>query len=393
VNLRPRLRFLVLAAIFLSAMFAAAQTSTPGPSGRFPYARAVADTQLARFPDPDAIHWRGSDNHFSWQAGYMMFTMEKLWRLSGDRRYLDYIRRYVDQNVDVEGRIPNFKPDALDNFIPGYAILLLWEETHLERYRKAATTIHKAFAAYPRNSDGSFWHAQWASHQMWVDGVFMGQIFEARYGRDFHDAAALSQAAAQMKIILAHCRKPNGLLLHGWDESRKASWADKKTGLAREVWSEGLGWFAVLIADVFDYLPAGHPDRPALMQALQDLCAGLKQVQDPKTGMWNQVVDKPGAPGNWNETSGTGMFTYLIKTASDKGYVPRAEYLPIAQRAYAGMVAKALPAADGRWDVIDLSSIGIQDTYDAYIHSPHETNTFAGISSFILGASAVEKDL
>jgi unsaturated rhamnogalacturonyl hydrolase len=54
-----------------------------------------------------------------------------------------------------------------------------------------------------------------------------------------------------MKLVLGHCRKANGLLLHGWDESRTASWADRETGLAPEVWSEGLGWFAVLIADVF----------------------------------------------------------------------------------------------------------------------------------------------
>ena len=381
-----------LVAVALSALLAPAQTPVPIPAGRFPYARAVADAQLARFPNPDAIHWRDSDNHFSWQAGYMMFTVEKLWRLTGDQRYFDYIRRYVDQNVDSEGRVPNFVPDALDNFVPGYAILLLWEETHEERYRKAATTIHKAFAAYPRNSDGSFWHGRWATHQMWVDGVFMGQIFEARYGRDMSDSAALSQAAAQMKLILAHCKKHNGLLLHGWDESRKASWADPQTGLAREVWSEGLGWFAVLVADVFDYLPADHSDRPALMAALRDLCAGLKNAQDPKTGMWNQVVDKPGAPGNWNETSGTGMFMYLIKTAIDKGYIPEAEYRPVVRRAYAGLITKAAPGADGRWDVIDLSSVGIQDSYEAYIYCPHETNTFAGISSFILAASVMEKE-
>jgi unsaturated rhamnogalacturonyl hydrolase len=53
-------------------------------------------------------------------------------------------------------------------------------------------------------------------------------------------------------------------LLHAYDESKKASWANPTTGLSPEVWSEGLGWYAVLIADVFDYLPADHPDDRAL---------------------------------------------------------------------------------------------------------------------------------
>ena len=262
--------------------------------------------------------------------------------------------------------------------------------TKLEKYRIAATTIHEAFAGYPRNADGGFWHADWARHQMWVDGVFMGEMFEARYGAAMHDRAAFDQVTRQMKIALGHCRKANGLLLHGWDESRAASWADQRTGLAPEVWSEGLGWFAILLADVFDYLPLDHPGRPALLNALRALCAGLKEVQDPKTGMWCQVVDKPREAGNWNETSGTGMFLYLIRNSIDKGYIEREAYLPVVQKAYAGIVTKAVRAADGRLDIVDCSSIGIKDNYQAYIHCPRETNTFAGVTSFILGTSASE---
>ncbi|HMD70349.1 MAG TPA: glycoside hydrolase family 88 protein [Bryobacteraceae bacterium] len=381
----PHVLRIALAAAALS--FGAAGAEAPKTLA---WSVPVADTLIARFPDPDAIHWRGETNHFSWQAGYTMFTMEKLWRLTGKPRYLNYIRRYVDQQVDDQGRIPGFQPTALDNFLPGYAILFLYEQTKREKYKIAATTIHKAFASYPRNRDGGFWHAGWARHQMWVDGVFMGEMFEARYGAAMHDRAAFDQVAGQMKLVLGHCLKPNGLLLHGWDESRTASWADKQTGLAPEVWSEGLGWFAVLIADVFDYLPQDHPDRATLLSALRGLCAGLKGVQDPKTGMWDQVVDKPREAGNWNETSGTGMFTYLIRNSIDKGYIGREEYMPVARKAYAGIVTKAVRAADGRLDIVDCSSIGIMDNYQAYIHCPKETSTFAGIASFILGTSIME---
>lgn len=374
----------------MASISSVSRAAATGLSSRFPWSSRVADALIARFPDPDAIHWQGQTNHFSWQAGYVMFTMEKLWKLTGDRRYFNYVQRYVDQQVDEQGRIPGFEPVALDNFIPGYAILFMYEQTGQQKYKVAAGTIHKAFSTYPRNSDGGFWHGNWARNQMWVDGVFMGEMFAARYGAITHDHAVFDQVTQQMKIVLNHCRKPNGLLLHGWDESRKASWADKQTGLAPEVWSEGLGWFAVLIADVFDYLPHDHPDRPALMRALRDLCAGLKQVQDPRTGMWCQVVDKPAEPGNWNETSGTGMFTYLIRNSINKGYITRGGYMPVVRRSYEGIVKKAVPAADGHYDVVDCSSIGIMNNYDAYIHCPHETNTFAGVSSFILGTSIME---
>ena len=362
------------------------------PSPDFRWSSAVAGTFIARFPDPDSIHWTGQTNHFSWQAGYAMFTMEKLWRLTGDVRYYNYIKRYVDQQVDEHGNIPGFVPTALDNFLPGYAILFMYEQTGLEKYKVAATRIRDGFRDFPRNSDGGFWHGDWAKHQMWVDGVFMGQMFLARYAKTVGDRDyAFGEVVRQMGLALQHCRKSNGLLLHGWDESRTASWADKKTGLASEVWSEGLGWYAVLLADVFDYLPPDQPGRERLLAALRELCHGLKEAQDPKTGMWCQVVDKPDAPGNWNETSGTGMFLYLIRKSMDRGYVSRTEYAPVVERAYAGIIKKARTGADGLIDVFDCSSIGIQDDFRAYINSPKEVNPFAGVTSFILGTSLMEQ--
>jgi rhamnogalacturonyl hydrolase YesR len=366
--------------------------TSAAPAPDFKWSLGVADTFIARFPDTDSIHWVGQTNHFSWQAGYAMFTMEKLWRLTGDVRYYNYIRRYVDQQVDEHGNISGFVPNALDNFLPGYAILFMYEQTGLEKYKIAATRIRDGFRDYPRNSDGGFWHGNWAKHQMWVDGVFMGQMFLARYAKTVGDRDyAFGEVVRQMELVQQHCRKSNGLLLHGWDESRMASWADKKTGLASEVWSEGLGWYAVLLADVFDFLPPDHPAHAQLLTALRDLCHGLKEVQDSRTGMWCQVVDKPDMPGNWNETSGTGMYLYLIKKSMDRGYVSRTEYAPVVERAYAAITKKARTGSDGLIDVVDCSSIGIQDNFQAYINSPKEVNPFAGVTSFILGTSIMEQ--
>jgi rhamnogalacturonyl hydrolase YesR len=355
------------------------------------YSVLVAKSFLERVPDPANIHWVGQNNSFSWQAGYIMFAMEKMWRYTGDPAYFNYIKKYVDEHVDAQGNTPRFSSNALDNFLPGYAITFLYEQTKQDNYKTAANRVRNGFNNYPRNSDGSFWHGEWAKHQLWVDGVFMGEMFRARYDSALGDSDAFGEVVRQMKLALQHCQKPNGLLLHGWDESKQASWADKETGLAPEVWSEGLGWYAVLIADVFDYLPKSHPDYPVLMSALQKLCAGLKDVQDPQTGMWCQVVDKRGQPGNWNETSGTGMFLYLLKKAMDQGYINSGEYSPVVQKAYAGIIQKTRRNEKGLIDLIDCSSIGIQNNYQAYISQPKEVSTFAAFGSFILGTSIMEK--
>jgi rhamnogalacturonyl hydrolase YesR len=317
--------------------------------------------------------------------------MEKMWRSTGDSIYFNYIKKYVDSHVDENGNVPRFSSNALDNFLPGYAITFIYEQTKTDKYKVAAQKIRNGFKTYPRNSDGSFWHGDWAKHQLWVDGVFMGQMFLARYGKAIGDSAnAFEEVAKQMTLALKHCLKPNGLLLHGWDESKQASWANKETGLAPEVWSEGLGWYAVLLADVFDYLPKTHPDYPSLMSALQNLCSGLKNVQDPATGMWCQVVDKCGQSGNWNETSGTGMFMYLIKKSIEKGYINKVEFNPVVKKAYMGIIKKVKINSKGLNDIYDCSSIGIMDDYTMYISQPKEINTFAGVTSFILGTLSME---
>jgi rhamnogalacturonyl hydrolase YesR len=363
------------------------------PKLAFPYSEKVATDFVRRFPDPDVIHWTGQTNHFSWQAGYIMFALEKMWKATGDSVYFNYIKRYVDQQVDEKGNIPDFRNNALDNFLPGYAILFMYEQTGLEKYKIAATLVKKGFDTYPRTSNGLFWHASdnWAKGQVWVDGVFMGQIFLARYGKLIGDSDnAFTEVVKQMSLIIEKCQKPNGLLLHGWNEDKTAGWADKNTGLAPEVWSEGLGWFAILIADVFDFLPEHVEGYDELKVALRKLCYGLKATQDQRTGMWCQVVDKCSEPGNWNETSGTGMFIYLIQQSIQHGLLPKEEFAPVVEAAYNGIIKKTVVNNEGYIDLVDCSSIGIQNSYADYIAQPHEVSPFAAFGSFILGTGIFE---
>lgn len=355
------------------------------------WSTSVAQDFIKRVPEPDSISMIWDKNHFSWQAGYIMFAMEKIWKSTGDSIYFNYIEKYVDNQVDEEGNVRPFKNTNLDHFLPGYAILFMYEQTGLEKYKKAATTIRNGFNDYPRNSNGLFWHGTWATNQSWIDGVFMGQIFLARYGAVIGDSEyAFNEVVKQMTLMHKVCGQDDGLIIHGWDESKKASWANKETGLAPAVWSEGLGWYALLIADVFDYLPKEHPGYEKIKEIHKKLCAGIKKHQDPETGLWCQVVNKCGKPGNWNETSGSCMFTYLLQKSINKGYINKMEYQPIVDKAYAGFIKKAVYNDEGFIDLMDCSSIGIVDSYEAYLNSPKEVSPYGAFASFIIATNSIE---
>ena len=84
------------------------------------------------------------------------------------------------------------------------------------------------------------------------------------------------------------------------------------------------------------------------------------------------------------------MFIYLIQSAINKGYIPASEYQPIVQRAYEGIVKKTVKNEDGAYNLLDCSSIGVKNSYEEYISSPREINTYAAFGSFILGTGIME---
>ncbi len=62
-----------------------------------------------------------------------------------------------------------------------------------------------------------------------------------------------------------------GLLYHGWDESKQQKWANPQTGTSPNFWGRAMGWYAMALVDVLDYVPANHPQRRELIAILNRL--------------------------------------------------------------------------------------------------------------------------
>ncbi len=123
------------------------------------------------------------------------------------------------------------------------------------------------------------------------------------------------------------------------------------TGLSSEVWSEGLGWYALILAETLAVLPASHPRRAEVLDIFVRLAGGLVRTQDPATGGWFQVVDKGDRRDNWIDTSGTAMFTYALQRGIEIGTLKEAEYKPVVARGYQCIVDNATADDNGLVDV------------------------------------------
>ncbi len=376
---------------------------TPGRPPKF-WSVAAADTVMARWPDYTQAYF----NAWTYVNGYELYGFEMLWHATGDRKYFDFTKRYIDRFVDTNGNFlavlnakgktnrPSF--GNLDNMMTGNTLVMLYENTHDERYKKAATQIRRALDNYPRNRDGGFWHNQRMNGQMWIDGVFMGEMFLMRYGRSIGDSDYCRNEVTRQITVYAHRaqRGDSGLYLHGSFEpghgGKVPDWADPKTGLSPEVWSEGLGWYALVTVEALAGLPKDHPRRAEMEDIFRRLAAGLKRTQDPQSGRWFQVVDKGDQPGNWTDNSGSAMFTYTLAKGIELGLLDKAEYAPVVAKGYAGITANARINDRGLLDIYSAcDGVGVQNSYDRYIHYKQSVNAKEAVAGFLWATAIVEK--
>ncbi len=391
---RLRRYALILAGFF----FIVAAFRSPAQKPHY-WSIALADTIMRRntgAPGDSLTPW-------SYWKGYTLNGFEMLWQSTGDRRYLDYIKQQIDPFIDRNGNLVGVKLDSLDNAMAGNIVVGLYEHTHDPRYRVAATQIRKMFDNYPRNADGGFWHNPRLPGEMWVDGVFMGEMFLLRYGDSIGDRKyCFDEAVKQITVFAHHALKDNsGLYYHAWAANpelatvvpqREVHWANPATGLSPEVWSEGLGWYSLVVVEALKRLPDGYPGRAQVLDIYKRLAAALKHAQDPLTGGWFFIVDKPDRKHNWIDTSGSAMFTFALERGIELGLLDRKEYAPVVVAGYRAITRNARVNSGGFVDILSAcDGVCVQASYSDYVDCKRTVNAKEAVSGFLWATTVVEK--
>jgi len=388
---------------FLLPLFFVSCATTAQPekfSGASPLAwsQRLADSEMAR--RGDGLAWKpGGQAKWDYTTGLFTFALLQLNERTKDARDLKFAEHTIGLFVDPDGEINGYKPqdESLDNIAPGRTVLVLWQFTHDERYRKAAILLRKQLDTQPRTGDGGFWHKQLYPHQMWLDGLYMAEPFYAEYAKLFDEPADFDDVAKQIRLTDEHTYSPEtGLFYHGWDENKSQPWANKVTGTSSNFWGRAIGWYAMAMVDVLDYFPTNHPARPQIIATFQKLCAGVEKYQDPQTGLWWQVIDQGHRQGNYLEATSSSMFVYAIAKGINHGYLPRS-YEPAVLKGYRGIIKHLIrDDGNGRWSLTHCCSVaglgyGRDGSFGYYINEPVVDNDLKGIGPFILAGVEVQK--
>jgi len=341
---------------------------------------------------------------WDYTTGLFDLALLRLAARTGDEAFAQRAEKTIGSFLAPDGSIRTYQAADfnLDMILSGRAALLLWERTHDARYRLAAERLRAQLARQPRTSEGGFWHKQRYPDQMWLDGLYMAGPFYAEYAARFGEPAAFDDVVRQLLVAGRHTYDARaGLFRHGWDEARRQTWADPKTGMSPEPWGRSEGWYAMALVDVLDVLPATHPQVDAVVGMLRQVADGLVRWQDPASGLWWQVLDKGGRPGNYLESSASSMFVYALAHAVNRGYLPRT-YAAAAEKGYAGLIRDLVNTdAAGRVSLTQTCEVGglgyttaagrpRDGTFDYYVSEPVVANDLKGVGSFIL--AGIEMD-
>ncbi|MBP6576774.1 MAG: glycoside hydrolase family 88 protein [Chryseobacterium sp.] len=361
-------------------------------------------SEMKRFPEAWMLDFHKTPK-WSYPNGLVLKGAEELYKKNGKKEYFDYIKGYAEEMVNADGSIKTYKIKNynIDMLNSGNVLLYLYSVDKQDKYLKALQLLRSQLNDHPRTSEGGFWHKQIYPHQMWLDGLYMGQPFYANYTQIFEKGDSANKAyddiVNQFDLIQKHLKDPKtGLLYHGWDESKEQAWADKQTGLSPNFWGRAMGWYGMAIVDVLDFLPQNHPGRARLISYLNSYSEALVKVQDSKTGLWYQVLDKGGEKGNYLEASASSMFVYTFAKGARKGYLPTS-YKTIAKKGYDGIIKNLISVEkDGTVNLNQNCAVaGLggtpyrSGTYEYYVNEEIRPNDPKGTGPFILASLELEK--
>lgn len=364
-----------------------------------PWSQRVADSAIARWPAGN-LNQDGSPQVWQYEEGTLLEGMDAVWYGSAAKAYFAYIKQAVDNLLTPDGNIPSYRIEehSLDQVLMGRQLLLLYRVTLDKKYFQAAKLLRKQLTEQPRTQSGGFWHKQRYPEQMWLDGLYMAEPFYAEYAKTFQDPADFDDIVKQFSLIEEHVRDPKtGLLYHAWDASHEQRWSNKQTGLSQIFWARGIGWYAMALVDTIGYLPEGHAGRAQLTSILNRLAAAIQHYQDPNTGLWYEVLDRPQGKDNYLESSASCMFVYALEKGVRLGYLP-VTYQAVAKRGYDGILSHFVQQnPDGSYSITRIvKGIGLggepyrDGTYEYYVHSDVVTDDPKGVGAFLLASSEAE---
>ncbi len=143
---------------------------------------SVADAVLAMWPvlddtscgvkcfslDYSKVPAAPNPKFWEYTNGVPLYAIQKLYERTGQAKYLDYVKRFVDTYVDGSGNISYARPypsgsadndpTIQDTMQPATLLFGLYQATGEQKYLQAMANARNVFHSIAVNPAGAFWH-------------------------------------------------------------------------------------------------------------------------------------------------------------------------------------------------------------------------------------------
>ena len=348
---------------------------------------------------PDLPIWniesirQGKKPHWNYIDGCMITSLLQMNQITGEEKYFNFAESFIDYYVAEDGSILGYDVEKynLDDLNEGRVLFELYRRTGKEKYRRAIENQKKQLCGQPRTNTGNFWHKLIYPNQIWLDGIYMAQVFSTLYSKEY-GGNNYSDMLGQIKNVNKYMHdSATGLYFHGLDCSKSIFWADKSTGLSSNFWLRSIGWFTVALIDIIEIID-DKAARDELSVIFCDLIKSISAFRD-KSGLYWQVVDKPGKEGNYLETSGSSMIAYAMLKGARLGVIDGC-YAELGKSTFDGICDRYLKINDrgelNLGGICLVAGLGPENntrrdgSYEYYISEPIVENDAKGVAPFIL---------
>ncbi|MDR2913389.1 MAG: glycoside hydrolase family 88 protein [Tannerella sp.] len=354
-------------------------------------------------------HYQAELGKTGWDyvSGLVANAVLKAWVMYPEKtEYYDAVKAFADNSTSEDGSMifslkgeNALRPSNIDDLPAGRIYFELYKEEmkkgntkDAERYKTASTIIrNKLKYDHSRIAEGlpgagGFFHKAVYPNQMWLDGLYMGSTIYAEWQHAFGEpdtkdfTESWDDIATQFKTIHHYTyNEEKQLNYHAWSATPTDSnsfWANQNEpflGCSKEFWGRGMGWYFAALADVLEYMPENHTEYDAVSTIFNQVAAGLKHRQDPASGVWYQLLQHDanttadgkgdttgnetyniGTAPNYLEASCSSIFTYAYLKGIRLGLLDKTTYLPVAEKAYQGLLKTFIREQEGKTDIIQI---------------------------------------
>lgn len=326
---------------------------------------------------------------FHYHQGIFLTGAERTAELTGDNEIYNYIKEWIDFNVDSSGNVPNCYITEFDDIQPANLLFGLYDRTKDERYKIVIDTLFDAVEKWPTNAVGGVWHKYRCKNQMWLDTMYMFGVFAAKYAAAFDKPYMFDKIYTQAKLMHDNMTDKNtGLMYHMWDDSKAHPAVDKNTGLVPICWGRAMGWYAAALPEIIELMTDGEK-RTELINIETELLNSIRKYQDKKTGLWYQLPALTDDKRNWHETSCTCLFTYAALRSRALGLIDDS-FDDMIKMGYNGALSKT--ETNGEELFVSGVCVGTGvGSKEYYLTRPTSVNDLHGMGAFLLMCTEIAK--